>query len=119
MVARFFALVYICTGIAAVSGQVKFEKVVKDFENSSALTIITGFITLLTGIALVTYHNIWVKDWTVLVTIVGWIALLKGVMLIAFPQIIPSFKSWYKNTRAWGWAMIVLGLVFAYFSFVV
>jgi uncharacterized membrane protein HdeD (DUF308 family) len=117
-VAKILALTYISAGIAALSGKLTFRKIIEDFEGSSGLTFVTGFITIVFGMLLVEYHNIWVKDWTVLITIIGWVSLLKGVMLIIFPQIISSYRNWYKNTRIWGIFMIVIGLLFGYFGFV-
>ncbi len=118
LVAKILALTYVTAGIAALSGKITFSKIVEDFEKSQGLTFISGFITLIIGMLLVTYHNIWVKDWTVLITIIAWISLLKGIMLIIFPQSISSFKGWYKNTRIWGIFMIIVGLLFGYFGFV-
>ena len=118
LVARMLSLVYISAGIAALSGKMDFRKVVEDFERSPGLTYMSGFMALIFGVLLVHYHNLWVKDWTVLITIIGWIALLKGIMLIAFPQSIAAFKGWYKNTRAWGIFMLALGLLFGYFGFI-
>ena len=117
LTAKILALVYISAGISALSGKLSFGKMIEDFEKSAGLTFVTGFLTLVLGALLVEYHNIWAKNWTVLITIVGWIALLKGVMLIAFPRVITSFKHWYKNTRAWGVFMIAIGLLFGYFGF--
>jgi len=117
LVARILALTYIAAGVAAVRGRITFEKMVEEFERSQALTFVTGFLTIVIGMLMVQYHNIWVRDWTVLITIVGWMSLLKGIMLIAFPQVIVSFKGLYKNTRVWGIVMIVLGGVFGWFGF--
>ena len=118
-VAKVLALTYISAGIAAVSGKVAFGKMVEEFERSPALTYVTGFFTLVLGMLLVQFHNIWVSDWTVLITIIGWISLIKGITLIAFPQCLLLFKGWYKNARGWGIVMIALGALFAYFGFVV
>lgn len=118
LVAKILAILYISAGIAALSGRITFSKIAEDFEKSQGLTFISGFITLIIGMLLVTYHNIWVKNWTVLITIIAWVSLLKGVMLIAFPQSISSFKGWYKNTRIWGVFIIIVGLLFGYFGFV-
>jgi predicted MFS family arabinose efflux permease len=117
-VAKVIALMYIAAGIAALSGKISYGKIVEDFERSPGLTFVTGFITLIIGMLLVTYHNMWAKDWTVLITVIGWISLFKGVMFIAFPQAISVFKGWYKNTRAWGIVMIAFGILFAYFGFI-
>ena len=116
LVARILALTYISTGIAALSGKITFGKVVESFEKSSGLTFISGFITLAFGMVLITYHNVWVKSWIVLITIIGWMSLLKGFMFIIFPQAISSFKGMYKNNRVWGAIMLVFGLLFGYFG---
>ena len=119
VVARILALVYISAGISALRGRPTFSGMVEDFEKSPALTYVTGFMTLVLGTLLVSYHNVWVKDWTVLITIVGWMSLFKGVMLIAFPGYLSLFKTWYRNGRIWGGFMIALGLLFGYFGFVI
>jgi hypothetical protein len=117
LVAKILALTYISAGIAALSGKITFSQMMEDFERSPGLTFITGFMTLIFGVILVTYHNIWVKNWTVLITLIGWISVLKGIRLIAFPQSNAYFKSWYKNSKVWGICMLFVGIVFGYFGF--
>jgi hypothetical protein len=48
---------------------------------------VSGFLTLTVGYLLVTFHNIWVKDWPVIITVIGWIALVKGISLLVLPQV--------------------------------
>ncbi len=117
LVAQMGALVYLSAGVAAVSGTLNFKKMVEDFTKSPALTFIAGFMTLIIGVALVAFHNFWVKDWPVMVTFIGWACLFKGIMLIIYPKYLNSFKSVYKNTKPFGLLMILLGLVFGYFGF--
>ena len=119
LVAQMLSVIYISSGIAAIGGRITLSKIVEDFEKSQGLTFISGFITLIIGIFLVRYHNIWVKDWVVLITVIAWLSFLKGIMLIVYPQLISSFKGMYKNTKAWGFFMIALGLLFGYFGFVI
>ncbi len=116
LVARILALTYISTGIAVLSGKINFGKVVESFEKSSGLTFISGFVTLIFGMVLVTYHNIWARSWITLITIIGWMSLLKGIMLIVYPQYISYFKGMYKNSRVLGIIMLILGLLFGYFG---
>ncbi|HXV28204.1 MAG TPA: hypothetical protein VD913_04485 [bacterium] len=118
LVAKILALVYVAAGISALRGKPTFREMIENFERSPALTYVSGFMTLVLGALLVAYHNIWVRNWTVLITIVGWLSLVKGVMLIAFPGYISFFKNWYQNTWVWGIFMIVIGLVFGYFGFI-
>jgi hypothetical protein len=115
--AKILALIYLSAGVAALTGQLTFRRIIEDFEKSRGLTFVTGFLTLILGMTLVTYHNFWVKDWRTLITLIGWAALLKGLMLIAFPARVSSLKYWYKSERPWGILMIFLGLLFGYFGF--
>jgi len=117
VVARILSLTYLAAGVGALRGQISFRKMLHEFEQSPGLTYLSGFIALIVGMILVTYHNRWVSDWPVLITVVGWLSLVKGVLLIAAPQFLTSFKGWYKNAQRWGAAMVALGLLFGYFGF--
>ncbi|MBN2306591.1 hypothetical protein JXD20_01265 [Candidatus Peregrinibacteria bacterium] len=117
LVAKILALLYLSAGVAALGGKITFAKIVDDFEKSPALTFMTGLFSITVGMLMVEYHNIWVKDWPVLITIIGWAALIKGVMFIAWPQKISFFKPWYKKTQVWGILMIAIGLLFGYLGF--
>lgn len=119
LISKILALTYISAGIGALTGRITYSKLVEDFERSPGLTYLGGFMALVFGVIILHYHNIWVPKWTVLITLVGWLSLIKGIMLIAFPQYILKVKGWYKDTSAWGVCMIVLGLVFAYFGFMI
>jgi len=117
-VAKIIALLYLAAGVAALRGVVSFAKIVDDFDKSPALTFITGLVTLILGMLVIQYHNIWVKDWTVLITIFGWAGAIKGVMFIAFPGGLKLFKGMYKNTKAWGVLLVLIGVLFGYFGFI-
>lgn len=118
-VARTAAIAYISIGISVLGKQVDLKKMIESFENSQGLTIIVGFFSLIIGMLLVAYHNLWVKDWSVIITILGWAALLKGVLYLAFPKQMFSFKSLLNNSEKWGYLILVIGLIFGYFGFMV
>lgn len=117
LVAKIMAVIYLSVGVAALRGM-NFGKMIDDFEKSAALTYIAAVISIVLGMLLVTYHNIWVQDWPVLVTVVGWAALIKGVLLIVLPEFMSYFKGWYKNTQMWGILLLIIGAVYGYFGFV-
>lgn len=116
-VAQAMSLLYLGAAVAAIRGVIDFDKILKDFEQSKGLTFITGLITLIIGLLIVTLHNVWAKDWTVLITLIGWISLIKGFMFIAFPDSLKMFKGMYKNTQVWGVFLLALAAVFGYFGF--
>jgi hypothetical protein len=118
LVAKILALYYLAIGVGVLSGKVNVSKVIKSFEDSPGLTLISGFLMIITGALLVNAHNLWVKDWTVLITIVAWAILIKGILFTAAPQMLLSFKGLYKNMKpSWGVLVIAIGLLFGYFGF--
>ena len=117
LAARILAVIYLSAGVGTLSGKLDLKKLVEDFERVPALSYVTGFMTIVLGMLLVEYHNLWVKDWRVLVTLVGWAALVKGILLVSCPQFIRAFKGWYSKTRVWGAVIFSIGLVFGYFGF--
>lgn len=45
-----------------------------------------GVVWLMGGLAVTWFHNIWVRDWRVMVTLLGWMSLLAGLFRMAFPD---------------------------------
>jgi hypothetical protein len=52
-----------------------------------SLQLIVGILTTIIGILLVVSHNIWIHDWTVVITIIGWLIFIKGVLNLVFPNV--------------------------------
>jgi hypothetical protein len=67
-----------------------YSSLLKEFIGSRALIFITGVLALLAGLAIVNAHNLWVRDWRVMVTILGWLLVLRGIMLLMFPAIVQT-----------------------------
>lgn len=59
---------------------------------------LSGVLMFVAGLAIVRAHNIWRRNWTVLVTVSGWFFLLLGLvrMFVAgqYRQITASTSSW-------------------------
>ena len=47
---------------------------------------LTGLYALLSGLFIVTLHNVWVFDARVVVTLIGWFALAGGVLFLLIPE---------------------------------
>ena len=79
-----------------------------------------GFVTFIIGIAMVLAHNVWVKDWQVIITIFGWASLLKGLYILFLPKLA---MSWIKKIEIQKWipitlmATIFIGLTLTYLGF--
>lgn len=116
--AKVTGLFFLSLGVGFVSGQFNIKEMLKSME-APGIRVFGAFGMLVVGGLMVEHHNIWVKDWQVLVTLVGWATLLKGVFFLAFPQLIHGIGDKFVKVKAekWGYLVILLGLLFGYFGF--
>lgn len=79
-----------------------------------------GVTAFVIGITSILSHNIWVKNWQVIVTLLGWVSLIKGVSLLIFPECVKGLVKKIENKPWLPIAMVAgifLGLVLTYFGF--
>ena len=93
-IARLMGPVMLIIGIGMAAGMLMegetYSSLLKEFIASRALIFITGILALTAGLAIVNAHNLWVRDWRVMVTILGWLLVLRGVMLLVFPAAVQT-----------------------------
>ncbi|MCX6785126.1 MAG: hypothetical protein NTV81_04360 [Candidatus Komeilibacteria bacterium] len=88
-----------------------------EYTEDKTITISTGYITFLLGLATVVAHNIWVADWRVAITILGWTTLLKGIEKIGFPDRVNKKAQFFKNRQIlWGSIIFLIGAYFFWMS---
>ncbi|MBN1587848.1 MAG: DUF2065 family protein [Candidatus Omnitrophica bacterium] len=121
LVARLYGPIVVVVAIGLLFQPAYYQKVLRDFKDSSALCYFGGILALFVGLLIVQYHNVWELHWSVLVTLIGWIALIKGVVLVVVPS---SFEKWIdkylqssKALRIHGVAALILGMILSYFGF--
>ncbi len=113
--ARFWGSLFIILGLSTILG--KFLGRVIQYTNDKTITISTGYITFLLGLATVVAHNLWVADWRVAVTILGWITLIKGIEKIAFPDRVNKKAQMFKNKQTlWGFVILLIGAFYFWIS---
>ena len=120
-IARIFGLCYLVIGAGFVFNRKAFLRVMDDFCKNAALVFLGGVFALVIGIVIVLTHNIWVANWTVIITIIGWAALIKGVWLIIFPNSVHKcIRAYQKNENMLvihSIFALVFGIVLTYFGF--
>lgn len=121
LIAKITSVVYLAAALGAVFNRDYYRRVVDDLFENAGLTYFIGFTTVVLGFLIVNYHNIWVKDWIVLITVLGWLALVKGVFIIAFPRFVRSYSELIlkgKGLQFFPYIAALLGLLFGYYGFV-
>ena len=118
MVAKIIAVIYIITGFGILTGKINFPEIVSSLENSPALRYLAGAVGMTIGLILVTYHNIWVANWTVLITVAGWAFAVGGILVVLVPGSISWGKGFLNNSKLLGIVMLVIGVVFGCLRFI-
>ncbi len=114
--ARFWGSLFIILGLQSILA--KFLGRVIQYTEDKTITVSTGYITFLLGLATVVAHNLWVFDWRVAITILGWGTLLKGIEKIAFPNRINKAAQLFKPQQSlWGAVIFLIGVWFFWMSF--
>ena len=116
--AQLLALIYLVTGIGMLADKDRFRALYDEMMKSAPIMYLMGTCSLLLGYLIVSFHNIWENNWTVLITVIGWIALAKGVVIIVAPNLVLNrARFWLTRMQLAGAVTFVLGLVLGYFGF--
>lgn len=119
-VAKIIAVTYIAISFGQFFSGITYKKMYQDIMKSSGLMAIMGLFAIIIGFLLVEHHNIWVKDWPVLITIIGWISVVKGFMFLAFPNALKFFEPMFtgKFLKIFPYFTLAFGLLFGYWGFI-
>ena len=120
-IAKILGLVYLVFGLGVLFNGKYYRKLLEDMMKEVTNLYWGGISSLVIGFLIVYYHNVWEYSWVVIITILGWLALLKGVLLIVLPDLMIRWtKAWTKAKSfmpVWGFVILVLGLIFSYFGY--
>jgi hypothetical protein len=121
LIARIIGIVYLSFGLGLIFSNRYYKREVIHLYDNASYILFIGILASVIGSLIISYHNIWECNWSVLVTIYGWLALIEGILILIFPRFIswikpmlkPKFIDWVITPIA-----VLIGLVFIYFGFV-
>ena len=79
-------------GIAGLAGQISWSTMLEEFDRSSALTFMTGFIVYVLGAVVVLIHWIWTDPLAIIVSAVGCIVAVEGLLIMTVPDPLFAFS---------------------------
>ena len=88
--ARLIGPVFAAVGVGLLINFSVFQAITAEFLRSYALIYISGVLVLLAGLSIANLHNVWTRDWRVILTVLGWLMVIGGIMRIVFPQVVIS-----------------------------
>lgn len=120
-IARIFGLCYLVLGAGFLFNRKFFQQVMEDFCKNAALVCYGGLFTLIIGVVIILTHNLWVSNWTVIITIIGWLAFIKGIWIIILPSTVSRFVQVYRKNESLlvmhSMFALILGAVLTFFGF--
>src|SRR6056297_1192614 len=115
--AQVFSIYFIVITIAMLINKTYYIDAAMELLQHKGLALLTGIFTLILGILLVLFHNIWVANWQVLITLLAWVTLFKGVIRLLFPIQMQSWINTFKRPAVYYCSlgiMLILGLYLGY-----
>jgi len=121
---QLFGLVYAAAGLGGLLTKVgSLQNLLEEFSKSPALLYLSGMMAVVVGFLLVTFHNVWALDWTVIITVIGWISLIKGLVLLSLQGMYAKiFDFMHKQTtflKGYSVFVLLIGVFFLVLGFVV
>ena len=87
VIAKLLGPLFLAIGVGMLINAGTYRTIATEALKSFTLIYFSGLVTLLGGLAIVIAHNIWAKDWRVIITVFGWLAVLGGIIRIVVPQV--------------------------------
>jgi len=118
--ARLIGPVMALVGVSVLANEAAFRKLAQEFLRSPALIFLSGMILMPAGLAVVLSHNVWVANWTVIITLLGWIAVISNAMRVFAPDRATKLGKKvlsYNFTMAAAAFWLIVGAALCYFGF--
>ncbi len=100
LIARIFGLCYMAVGGFFAFNRELFRQAIDEAFENTGVILYAGLFAFFVGITIILAHNVWVLDWTVLVTLIGWAALVKGTWMVFFPGAVLKMLRIYRENQA-------------------
>lgn len=111
ILARIMGPMMLVMGAGLLFNAATVQTVAKDFLKSPAQIYLAGFITLLLGLLVVTFHNVWVPAWPVIITVLGWVMVAAGIVRMMLADRLKK-----SGTKLLGNAQLMTGAAILYLA---
>ncbi len=99
LLARVIGPYMLIAGLGLFISKDHYLELLDELKSHPLLMMVMGAFTLLLGLLLLQFHNIWTMDWPVLVTLIGWITVIKGTIAMIAPQAMNNLAACFKDNQ--------------------
>ncbi len=93
IIERIISSFLIITGLSYLFQGLVWKDLVKELLTKPVWLMMWSLLFLPWGLVVIFTHNLWVANWTVIITIIGWLITAKCVLYL----VIPSWSNFVKN----------------------
>lgn len=87
-ISKFLGPLIVALSIRMIGAPASLQKTTRRFLADTPLVLISGILAMTAGLSIVNTHNVWVVDWTLIVTLFGWALVLGGAARIVAPGVV-------------------------------
>ena len=92
--AKLIGPIFLAVGIGVLANATVYRELAEDFLRSHVLVYLSGLLLMTAGMAIIITHNLWVRDWRVLIALLGWLTAIGGALRIVMPQRAETIGRW-------------------------
>ena len=117
LIAKILGPLFVIVTLGVLFNLGHYLEVGRDFLKQPALRYLGGVGAFVFGVMVIEFHNVWVADWTLIITLMGWTSFVKGMVLLLAPATLMSlFEGYLNNTTAIRVHMVVGFLLGAFLT---
>ena len=120
-ISKILGLVYFGAGLGYLISTDHYQTMLEEFVSKPSFELmLTAYLIIIGGLAIIEYHNIWKGLWRGVITFIGWYAAFWGMVLLIFPNIYEGFTDLIQARLYYtigGAFAVLIGLYFGYYGF--
>jgi hypothetical protein len=89
-ISKLLGPVILALAIPMIAEPRRLQETTQRFLADSPLVLVSGVLAMTAGLSIVNTHNVWVLEWTLIVTLFGWALVLGGASRIVAPSIVSA-----------------------------
>jgi hypothetical protein len=84
-IARLIGPILLVNALAILVNRKGFQDMIAGAARNPSVIYLAGLLTLLAGLTIVEFHNVWSLGWPLIITVIGWLAIVGGIARTMFP----------------------------------
>ena len=118
ILSKIFGLYFLGVGVAFLLNLKQFKAFYNEIAQSKCFCFMGGIMSLFIGAFIISVHNFWIWDYSLIITIIGWLSFFKGFWLLSCFKCDSIFNYFATRSelfyRFFGAIIVFLGVFFIY-----